>query len=115
MPLGYATWSTTLTAALTAKGRRAVLANVTAAPAAPFVVKIDSEYVLVTRLGRSGAAGLVRGLEGSTPAAHSAGAIVRHPISAGTGTHLQRLAVDGPPDLRALPVGVRAYQYATAR
>jgi hypothetical protein len=115
MPLGFANWTTTLSAALTARGRRATFASVGRAPAVPFVARIDGEYVLVTRLGTGGVAGLVRGQEGSTPAAHPAGAIVRHPISAGVGTHLQRLAVDGPPDLRARPVGVRATQYATAR
>lgn len=74
-------YQTTLNGAIDSSQTSIVVTSDTGSPAAPFRMRVDSEYLLIT--GKSGTTFTVtRGVEGSTAASHSDGATITHILTA---------------------------------
>jgi hypothetical protein len=81
-------YSTTLSAAITASATSLTITSATNAPAVPFLVRIGSELIEVRARSSTTCSKLVRGAEGTTAATHASGAVVRHVLTAASAKSL---------------------------
>lgn len=98
-------YSTTLNGAINSAATSLTLASATGAPNAPFRLLIDSELMLVGARSGTACSSITRGVEGTTAASHSNGAIIYHPLTAATINYLPLLTTLSLTDaqIKALP------------